>query len=98
MQTWKQPQRIFYSYSDNHGSVTLTYDNVLINATLLKGLDITLSQTIQNDTKFECGDKVPTEPEDERKYGGLQQYISNTFLKSTLKNNLNRGNLDVTLT
>ncbi len=72
MQTWREPNNIYYSYSDYHGEFDLIFDNVILNASLAKGLDILLSQAIQNDSKFECGEKVPIDPEDEVKYGGLQ--------------------------
>lgn len=65
---------------------------------LARGLDITLSQVNQNDSKFECGEKVPEFPENETKYGGIQEFISNTYVRSILRNVINKGNLDVKLT
>lgn len=70
----------------------------MLNSSLAQGLDLLLSQAIQNDPKFECGEKVPTEPQNETVYGGLQEYISNTLIKSTLRNAINKGFLDVVLT
>ena len=40
---------------------------------------------------------VPFEPQDSA-YGGSQEYISNSLLKSTLKYALKRGEIDVSLT
>jgi hypothetical protein len=61
------------------------------------GLTLILSQVIKSDKNFECGKKVPVEPENLSKYGGTQEYISNTFFNSTLKYALQSHSLDVTL-
>jgi hypothetical protein len=44
----------------------------MLNFSLAQGLDLLLSQSIQNDSNFECGEKVPTEPQNVTDYGGLQ--------------------------
>jgi hypothetical protein len=50
-----------------------------------------------DDETFECGAKVPVDPESLSKYGGNQEYISNIFLRSSLKKALNSNFLDATL-
>lgn len=63
MQTWKEPQKIYYNYIDPHGEFAATFDNFMLTFSLQNGLDLLLSQSIQNDTKFDCGEKVPTTPD-----------------------------------
>jgi hypothetical protein len=41
---------------------------------------------------------VPFEPNDPNYYGGLQEFISNSLLKSTLRYAVRNGSLDVVLT
>lgn len=57
-----------------------------------------LSETTRDDPKFVCGPKVPSKPDDTTVFGGLQEFISNSFLLSTLRYAIDKGFLDVVLT
>lgn len=61
------------------------------------GLNLLLSQTITDYAKFECGKKVPNVPDDPI-FGGMQEFISNSFLKSALQYSIEKGFLDVNMT
>jgi hypothetical protein len=68
-----------------------------MNSTLaVDGLYLLFSQVIQGDPDFECGPTVPFQPNDPV-FGGLQEFISNSLLKSTLKFAIKNGSLDVVL-
>jgi hypothetical protein len=70
-----------------------------MNSTLAKdGLYLIFSQKIIGDDDFECGPPVPQVPSDTSIFGGLQEFLSNSLLKSTLKWGLKKGFLDVILT
>jgi hypothetical protein len=63
----------------------VTYDQTLMNSTLAQdGLYLLFSQVIQGDPNFECGEPVPQMPDDPI-FGGLQEFISNSLIKSTLR-------------
>lgn len=63
-----------------------------------EGLYLLFSQVTQGDERFECGDMLPFMPEDPKAFGGAQEFISNSLIKSTLRYAIDRGSLDVVLT
>ncbi len=97
--TLKFDDSIFYSYSDYRGLFYLNYTQTLVNSTLAQdGLYLIFNQVINGDEDFECGPPVPQVPSDTSVFGGLQEFLSNSLLKSTLKYALKQGFLDVVLT
>lgn len=61
-------------------------DLKLIDKTMGGGIDILMSESIEEYDSFECGEhKVPFEPEDTKVYGGFQELLSNNFFRSNLK-------------
>lgn len=84
--TLKFDTTIYYSYSDYRGLFYLNYTQTLMNSTLAEdGLYLLFSQVINGDDEFECGPPVPQVPSDTSVFGGLQEFLSNSLLKSTLK-------------
>lgn len=70
-----------------------------MNSTLAEnGLYLLFSQVIQGEEDFECGEPVPFEPNDPSAFGGMQEFLSNSLLKSTLRKAIHQGALDVNLT
>lgn len=68
-----------------------------MNSTLAEdGLYLLFSQVTIGDDEFECGEPVPQVPDDPV-FGGLQEFLSNSLIKSTLKFALKKGFLDVIL-
>lgn len=97
MQTLKFDKTIVYSYTDYRAPFELTFNQTLMNSTLANdGLYLLFSQAIIGDPQFECGEPVPQVPDDPV-FGGLQEFISNSLIKSTLKYALKRRSLDVIL-
>jgi hypothetical protein len=100
MQTMKFEKTIRYAYSDyRSGEFEIFYNQTLMNSTLAEdGLYLLFSQVIQDDPDFECGDPVPSEPNDPKTFGGMQEFYSNSLLKSSLRYALHQQALDVNLT
>ena len=97
--TLKFNTSIDYSYADYRGLFYVNYTQTLMNSTLAEdGLYLIFSQKIDGDDQFECDPPVPQVPSDTSIFGGLQQFLSNGLLKSTLKWALKKGFLDVVLT
>lgn len=98
-QTIKFEKAIHYEYSDYRSLHEVDFNNTLVNSTLTdQGLYLLFSQVIQDFEDFECGDPVPFEPNDPATYGGMQEFLSNSLLKSTLRHAIRKQALDVNLT
>lgn len=61
------------------------------------GTTLLTSQVIIDDPLFECGPEMPSRPKDTSIFGGKQNMISNSVLRSTVKYILNKGFFDIKL-
>ena len=61
------------------------------------GLSFTFVTEIKDDNKWECGPAIPHENLDVNKYGGIQEFVSLSIFKNTLRYGIEAGALDTTL-
>lgn len=89
---------IQYSYVDYRGEFEMFFNNTLIDNILTDdGLYLLFNQEIIDYEDFECGE-VPFEPNDPATYGGMQEFLSNGLIKSSLRYAIKQKALDVKLT
>ncbi len=61
------------------------------------GLSFTFVTEIKDDTKWECGATIPHTNLDVNKYGGIQEFLSLSIFKNTLRYGIEAGVLDTVL-
>lgn len=92
------PRNITYSYFDYRGEFKVEYDNpVLLIQMNDQGTTLLSSQVIMDDPNFECGPAIPTQPEDVTIFGGKQNMLSNSLLKSSVRYILTKGYFNIKL-
>lgn len=78
----------------------MSFANTLMESKLTTdGLSLLFSQQIKDYDDFDCGDKLPFEPFEPRTYGGIQEFFSNSLIKSCFRYAVGRLRaIDVNLT
>lgn len=87
-----------YSYFDYRGETKIPFDNPVILIEMYDdGTTLLSSQVIEDDPLFECGPEIPSQPRAVDTFGGKQNMLSNSVLKSTVRYILNKGFFNIKL-